>query len=653
MFDKLFSPIVIRGLTLENRIVFPPMGTKFSGKDSYVTDQLIEYHLARVKGGSKFNMVEVSSVHTPSAPKGFLSISDDKYIPGLKKLVDSIHKEGAKCGIQLWQGSICVTSDRNAKVLVPSDMPVSPSVTIKGMSVEEIQEVIKCYGEAAKRAKKAGFDCVEFHCAHNYLPHSFLSGAFNHRDDDWGGSNLLRARFPLECIKEIRKNIPSDMPLFMRIDAQDDYVQGGMSIDDTIEFCKWAKDAGVDVLDVSRGNVISAANKYEVPPIDIKPGFNIDNAAKIRRETGLITIGVGRLNKPDIAEKALEDDKVDLVVMGRAQLADPNFINKVKNGQLDDIDYCVGCDQGCLDGFADANTPFITCLRNPALGREKQCQITKCKKPQTVLVAGGGIAGLEAAIILKQRGHKPILCEQSNRIGGSFFLAGVAPRKKEMQDAVLAMEKKAEKLGVDIRLNTKVDVDLVKQIRPDYIFNCIGAEPLVLNLPDTDLDDFDNVLYANEVLDDFPISGDVVVIGGGMVGLEVAEYAKANDCNVTVLEMRDEIGTDLGMARKSCVLEELAKSNIKVVTSTKVTGISAYGRSMIVKAVDKDNKESNFPCQYAIIAIGYQSRTCAQLQKASKDVKAGYVVIGDAKKARRAIDATREAFDAAMTFDSK
>ena len=269
MFEKMFEPIQIRGLTLKNRVVYSAAGTKFSGKQgSFVTDKLIHYHVARVKGGSGLNCVEVSSVHTPSAPRNFLSISEDMYIPGHKKLVDAIHEAGGKACIQLWQGGLAVGSDQTAQILVSSDMPVSEQITLPGITLDQIKEVEECFGKAAARAVQAGYDCVEFHCAHNYLPHTFLSAFFNHRQDEYGGSLENRARFPLECIKEIRKNIPEDMPLFMRIDAQDDYLENGMTIEDTITFCNWAKEAGVDVLNVSRGNFSSAAIKYEVPSID-------------------------------------------------------------------------------------------------------------------------------------------------------------------------------------------------------------------------------------------------------------------------------------------------------------------------------------------------------------------------------------------------
>lgn len=644
MFEKLFSPFQIRGMALKNRIVLPAMGTKFVGNDRMVSDQLINYHVARVKGGTGLSITEVASIHTPSAPRRFLSISDDRYIPGLKKLTDAIHGAGGKTGVQLWQGSLAVGMDKAAMILVASDIPVSAEITLPGISKEQIFEIVDCYGQAAHRAVEAGFDCVEFHCAHNYLPHSFLSGGINHRTDEYGGSFENRARFPLECIRAIRANLPDSMPILMRIDAHDDYLEGGLTIEDVIAFCKLAGEAGVDVLDVSRGNIISAGLKFEVPPIDLPKGFNVDNAARIRRETGIPTIGVGRINEPGLAEQILEENKVDLVVMGRAQLADPEFCNKCRDGKLDDIDYCIGCDQGCYDYFADLDKDHISCLRNPALGRETECAIIPTSDPKTVLVAGGGIAGLEAAITLKKIGHRPVLCEATGSLGGQFVLAGEAPRKKEMKDAVLAMAKKAKRLGVEIRLNTPVTPDLICEIRPYAVFNCIGAVPLIPNIPGKDLP---FVMDSHDVLAGRArLKGNVVVIGGGMVGMETAEYLAERGCKVTDLEMLKEFCADLGAPRKVCVTESVYRTGITAVTEVKVTAIEPG------KVVgEKEGKTVEYPCDFAVMAIGARSLDGSALEAACREGGIAYFAVGDAAKARRAIDATREAFDAALTFD--
>lgn len=645
MFEKMFEPITIRGLQLKNRVVYSAAGTKFSGKQgSFVTDKLIHYHVARVKGGSGLNFVEVSSVHTPSAPRNFLSISDDMYIPGMKKLVDAIHDAGGKAAIQLWQGGLAVGSDQTAQILVSSDMPVSKDMVLPAITIEQMKEVVECYGKAAKRAWQAGFDAIEFHCAHNYLPHSFLSGGLNHRSDEYGGSLENRAKFPLECIREIRQNIPDTMPLFMRIDAHDDYLENGMTIDDTITFCKWAKEAGVDVLNVSRGNFVSAGIKYEVPSIDTPQGFNIDNAARIRKETGMITIGVGRINTPEIAEKALEEDKVDMVVMCRAQYVDPQFLKKVREGRLDEITYCIGCNQGCYDGFENMDIPQVTCLLNPAVGREKECEIIPTDKPETVLIAGGGIAGLEAAITLKKRGHHPILMEASDHLGGQVILAGKAPRKKEMSDAVIRMGKQAEKMGIDIRLNTKVTPEIIREMKPHSFINAIGSTPITLAIPGNDLS---FVYHSHEVLSgEKEISGKVVVIGGGLVGSEVAEFAAEKGCKVTIVEMLPEIASDLGSVRKACVLENIYKAGITTACEVKVKEIR---EGKVIG--EKKGEEVCFECDYAIVAIGSKSRCAKALESACREVETAYFCVGDAYGARRALNAVREAFDVALTFD--
>lgn len=644
MYPKLFTPIKIRGLELKNRIMLPAMGTKFSGKTSYVTDKLIDYHVARVKGGTGLSMVEVCSVHTPSAPRHFLSISEDCYIPGMKKLTDAIHEAGGKAGLQLWQGSLCVGMDRTAMILMASDTDFGGGRVMPGISKEMIADVVACYGKAAARAVQAGFDCVELHMAHNYLPHSFLSGGINRRTDEYGGSFENRCRFPLEVIRAIRANIPEDMPMFMRIDAHDDYLPNGLTIEEVIDFCKLAKAEGVDVLDVSRGNVITPANKYEVPPIDLPPAFNIENAAKIRKETGMLTVGVGRINTAALAEKILEEDKVDMVVMGRAQLADPEFVNKSREGRLDEIDYCVGCDQGCLDGFANMDCPHITCLRNPAVGRERECEIKVTDKPETVLVAGGGIAGLEAAIILKQRGHNPILCEATDTLGGQFLTAGKAPRKAEMMWAVQSMAKKAEKLGVDIRLNTPVTAELIREINPHTVINAIGATPIIPNIPGVELP---FVLNSHDVLEGkAQASGNIVVIGGGMVGMEVAEFLAEKGCKVTALEMQKDYCMDLGSARKFCVVEAVQQAGIVPVTEVTVTEIKD-GEVVGVKA----GETVSYPCDYAVVAVGSKSRDDKELEVACREIGCAYFVVGDAALARRAIDAVKEAFDVALTFD--
>ena len=633
MFDHLFSPFRVRGLALKNRVVLPAMGTRFC-EDRHVTQRLIDYHVARARSGCALNIVEVSSVHTPSAPSMFVSISEDEYVPGHRALVDAIHEAGGTAGVQLWQGSIAVGMDPQAQMLVASDLPLAPGFTLPAVTREQIDEVVACYGEAARRAREAGYDCVEFHCAHNYLPHSFLSGGINHRTDEYGGSLENRARFPLACIRAIREAIGEDMALFMRIDAHDDFLEGGMTIEDTIEFCRWAADAGVDVLDVSRGNIVSAANAYEVPPIDLPPAFNVDNAARIRRETGVPTIGVGRINTPQLAEEILAEDKVDLVVMGRAQLADPDFVAKAREGRVDDIVYCVGCDQGCLDGFADMERfEAITCLRNPQLGHETDWALAPAASPKRVAVVGGGMAGLVAARTLKLRGHEPVVFEATDRLGGQFVTAGMAPGKAEMAAAARSQGEQVERLGVEVRRRTPFTPETLAAEKFDELIVANGAEPVTLGLEG-------RAPVAVDVLEgrvQVP-EGPVVVIGGGLVGLEVADQLATAGHPVTVVEMLEQAGADLGAARKSMVMMKMAQLGVDIRTGTRFVELADGGAT-----VERGGARETLPGA-VVVAVGSRPVDNAGLLEAARAAGVPVHVIGDAKSARRALDATREGF---------
>ncbi|GAA0109379.1 MULTISPECIES: NAD(P)/FAD-dependent oxidoreductase [Clostridium] len=641
-FNDLFSPIKIRGMEIRNRIEFPAMGTKMVKDEKVVTDQLINYHAARSLGGNGLNFTEVCSVYDKAAPKNFLALSDDKYIPGMKKLADAIHEGGAKAGVQLWLGGSAVLfGDQTSMVVVPSDFKVEGTdYVIKAASKEIINECIKAFGDAARRAVEAGYDTVEFHAGHNYTPHSFLSKAFNKRMDEYGGSLENRARFLLECIKSIRENIPEDMPLFMRIDAHDDCVEDGLTIEEVIQFCKWAKEAGVDVLDVSRGNFSSAAIKYEVPPVDVPRGFNVENAARIKKETGMITVAVGRINDPEQADEIIRSGKADMVVIGRAQLADPEFCNKAKNGNVDDIVRCVGCNQGCYDGFSNPDAPFITCMRNPALGREAEFVIKKTDNPKNVLIVGGGVAGLEAAIELKDRGHNPILCEASDSLGGQFVLAGAAPRKEEMKEAAIAMGEMAKRKGVEIKLSTPVNAEVIKDINPDEVIIAAGAEPIKLNVSGANLP---HVTNSHDILaGKARVNGDIVVIGGGLVGLEVAEYLSGNVNKITVVEMLNEVAKDLGQLRKICVMESLYHEGIKTITEAKCVEIKE--KSIVI---DRNGVVEEVPCDSVIVAIGARSRNFESISDYCKENNIPYHVIGDAVRARRALNCIEEASEVA------
>jgi len=648
-FEKLFTPIKIRGLELSNRVVMSAMGTFESSASEdgrMVTDKLIAYHVARAKGGCGLNTVEVCSVEQASAPHGFLSLAEDKYIPGMKKLCDAVHAAGGKVALQLWQGGIAVAADQTVDILLPQDTELAPGYVIPGITEERLLSVIKSYGEAARRAVEAGFDTMEFHCAHNYLPHSMLSGGLNYRTDDWGGSLENRKKFPLACIKEIRKNIPEDMPLFMRIDCHDDMLPNGLTVEEVIDFCKDAGAAGVDVLNVSRGNTTTAATVYEVPPVDIPNGVNVDPAARIRKETGLLVMPCGRINTPELAEAILEEDKADLVVMARAQLADPEFCNKAKAGKLTSIKYCIGCDQGCFDYFvkcmSDPSLEHVTCLRNPAVLEEATMSLTKAEVSKKVLIAGGGIGGIETADALFKRGHKPVLCEATDALGGQFVLAGAAPRKDDFARAAKMAVLNIEDQGIEIRKNTPVTPELIEEEKPDAVVIAIGSSPIIPKIPGADSS---IVVESHDLLQRETVpAGKAVVIGGGLVGIEVAEYLAVRGSSVTVVEMKDAVLTEMGDLRKIGTHMAMSQEDITVMLQTTCKAID--GNKVLVEGPEGEKK---LDADLVVMAIGSKPVPSDDLQETCRKLSIPFYVIGDALAAPRlAMNAIHEGYRAAL-----
>ncbi len=652
LFEKLFSPIKIKNLELRNRVVLSAMGTHESAESAdgrEVTDKLIAYHAARAKGGCGLNTVEVTSVDAASAPHGFLSIAEDKYIPGLQKLNDAVHAAGGKTCVQLWQGGLAVASDQTAQILLPNDMPMSAEYTVPGITEERLYSVIEAFGAAAKRAVTAGFDCLEFHCAHNYLPHSMLSGGLNHRTDCWGGSFENRKKFPLACIRAIRENMPEGMPLLMRIGCHDDMLEGGLTIEEVIEFCKDAKEAGVDVLNISRGNIVTAATVYEVAPVDIPKGFNVEDAARIRQETGMLTMPCGRINTPELAEQILEEDKADLIVMARAQLADPDFCNKAREGRLNDIRYCIGCNQGCYDYFyaslSDPEVKHITCMRNPALLEEEAWALTPGVKSRKVMIVGGGIAGIEAALNLKKTGNEPVIFEKSSRLGGQFTLAGAAPGKSDFQYAADKAVANVKDQGIEVHLNTEVTPELIEKMHPDIVILAAGSTPIVPDIPGRDSE---IVTESHDLLEGKEFSGKTaVVIGGGLVGFECAEYLASRGVKADILEMKPEVLADLGQLRKITSQFSLAELPVTVHTNTVCKAIEA---DKVI--AQKDQEQVSFQADLVVMAVGTKSADTTALQEICQKLEIPAYLIGDAKKAPgMALNAIHDAYHAVLDIN--
>lgn len=626
-FEKLFSPIKLRGLELKNRVLMPGMDTKLA--HDHIGDEVIAYHVARVKGGCALNMFECTAVHITSRSRMNFGLYTEEQRDEFKKLTAAVHEAGGKIGVQLLHCGF---------VYRPFLYEGVRCLDVNNMTQEDIDEIVAAFGKSVKLAVEAGFDTVEFHAAHTYLAHEFLSAAINHRTDGYGGSLENRARFALECIREMRRNMPEDMPLLMRVDVQDDYLENGLTVDDVAAFVNMAGEAGVDLADVSRGNILSFANVFEVPPINLPKGLNIDLIGELKSKVNVAVATVGRIIEPEMAERALQEGKADMVAIGRAQIADPEWCNKAMHGESDKIVKCIGCLQGCYDAVTLPDRETISCLRNPMCARESK-PLPVAKRKLHVMVIGGGMGGMVTARYLKQLGHDPEIYEMTDAMGGQFVLAGKAPHKEEIGEADEWEQKAVLSLGIPVHLNTTVTPELISRVKPDAVICAIGAVPLMPRIPGYDLP---NVCNAHEVLaGEITPTGNVVVIGGASVGVEVAEYLAERGAKVTVIEMRNKPGIGYGPLRRKFVKKNLFDYGINFVGEAKCEEIRADS-----VVYSKNDKMVTVPCDTAVISVGSRSRDTTDIVAACKKNGIFCRVIGDAKAVGNALDATTDGMDA-------
>jgi len=401
----------------------------------------------QAKGGFGLLILENSSID----PSGNVCLHtpvffDDSCMGGLKQLTSAVHKYGAKMVAQISH------SGRQTFPDVLGQQPVSSSpipcpldrCIPRELSTDEIYDLAKRYGEAAQRVKNAGFDAVEIHGAHGYLIAQFMSPYVNKRTDEFGGSLKNRMRFPLMIIESVREKVGPDYTVMFRISG-DERVPGGRGIQETVIIARMLEEAGIDIIDVSTG--VSGSSQYISAPPAVPAGFLLDDAEKVKKAVSVPVIAVGRLNEPALAEYALETGKADLIAIGRASLADPEFPNKVAEGRIDDIAPCVACLQGCYKAFPkpgdDAFKKYTTtCLVNPFCCAETKMVIERAASPKKVAVIGGGPAGLEAAWVAAAKGHKVTLYEKEAKLGGQLIYAAIPPFKQELTKAIIYFKKK-------------------------------------------------------------------------------------------------------------------------------------------------------------------------------------------------------------------
>lgn len=564
MFEKdlnLLKPIKINKMTVKNRMVMPAMGTLYGNEDNTVSSRLKKYIEARARGGVGLIILEYTAV----APEGRAAVSqlgiwDDRFIEGLGEIADVAHRYDAKVGIQIHHAG------RASAPEVCGSQPAGPSPVAgitgkvpKEMTKDEIKEVVIAFGKAAGRTKAAGFDFVEIHGAHGYLISQFMTPFANKRQDEYGGSLDGFLRFPLEVVQAVREVVGPFFPVLFRLSAEE-HVEGGNTLDNYVNMAKRLAEAGVDALHVTSG--LLESRKWIIAPASVEPGLNIHAAEVIKAAVNVPVIVVGKIHTPDLADEIIKSGKADMVALGRALLADPEFPNKVASGRWDDICQCVHCLQGC-------SARPIACIQNPELGREGEYVLKPSGNTRKVLVIGGGPAGMEAARVSARRGHSVTLFEKEKSLGGLVAVASVPPYKGELQRVSDFRIRQLEKYGVKVILSKEANIEDIKLIKPDAVVLATGGVPVKPDIPGIN---GENVVFAWDVLKGSATVGqNVLVIGGGGVGAETADYLAAQGKKVTIIEMLQKIAADMPSVLRFELLERLKP--VTMMVSTKLLKI--------------------------------------------------------------------------------
>jgi len=463
-YSKLFEPIRINTMEVKNRFAMPAMGTGLCvGMDGYVSERIKDYYAARAKGGTGLIIIETVMIDWESGRNtdAVMSIDDDKFIPGQAALVKAIHQHGAKVAIQLLHAG--AEARISLEKIAPSAIPHRTG-TPREMTKDEIAWMVSRYAEAAERAKRAGYDAVELHGAHRYLIAQFLSPETNKRKDVYGGDVRGRARFLVEILRAIREKVGPDFPLWTRMNAREGGIEGGLTLEDGRQIARMAQEAGADAIDVSAwGN--DAPGK--------KPGDILHLARAVKQAVTVPVMAVGGRMTPEVAEQAIREDMVDIVMIGRGLITDPEYINKVAAGKEEDIRPCINCWQ-CIPQEHFVGTgrweqkESISCAVNADMGREREYEIKPAEKPLHIVVVGGGLAGMEAVRVAALRGHHVVLFEASSELS-KMLPAAEKSAGRYIGKINRYLARQVVKLGVDIRPGTPVSADLILSLVPDRI----------------------------------------------------------------------------------------------------------------------------------------------------------------------------------------
>ncbi len=632
--NNLFAPGQIGRLSLRNRIVMAPMGTRLATPDGYVSQRNKDYYAARAKGGVGLIITELCIVESRGKSSlRQLCIYDDRFIPGLKELAQAIHEGGAKVAIQLnHTGARASVKVIHQSPVAPSPIPLAPTIVTSEfryssvphvLTIEEIGQLVSCYTQAAVRAQKAGFDAVEVHGAHRYLVDQFLSSTWNLREDIYGGTLENRARFFVRIVEAIKEAVGHDYPVLCRMDGDQPGLTAGLTVSDACEVARMLETAGADAIDVTTVGA-GVFSHLDHALMGHARGQLLYADRKVKEAVNIPIIAVGRWSV-ELAERALREGDIDFAAFGRALIADPELPNKARYGRLDDIRPCLGCTT-CL-ARSQALGEDLGCVVNAAVGKEADYTIKPAPKSKKVLVIGGGPAGMEASRVAALRGHRVELHERENKLGGQLLLAAMPPHKEEVGLLTRYLVNQLGKLGVKIEVSKEVTVAAVEDMNPDVVVFATGVIPLIPNIPGIKRY---NVVTAESALQDTSKVGQkVIVIGGGLIGCETAEFLAEKGKEVSIVEILEKLAGGVVSPMREPLLARLLARGVRFFLGFECQEVTESG---LVVTDNRSKRNRTVEGDTIVLAVG--SKPNINLWEELKGRTPETYVIGDCAEVR-------------------
>lgn len=630
--DILAQPLQLGSRTISNRIVMPAMGTGLAGVNGEVTPQLLRYYEDRARGGPGAIVVEITCVDSPLGKASLTQLCIDRsgLLPGLADLADTIKSYGSLAFVQLHHAG------RQTSPFVMGTQPVAPSPKAcrfmraepRQLNIEEIEGIRNKFIKAAVLASRAGFDGVELHAAHGYLLSQFLSPYTNLRNDQYGGNLENRFRLLGEIITGIKHKAPQ-LLLLVRFNMMD-FVDGGIAFDEGLQIARLIADCGADCLDASCGIYESGQTTIETG--SFQEGWRMDMISQVKQNVNIPVLGGGVIRTPQLAAQMIEQGAADLIWVGRGMLADPDWARKALQGKSDQIRPCITCNT-CFETINKGH--HIRCAVNPHVGREERMARSVSLNDYTVMVAGGGPAGLQAALSFVQAGSKVVLAEAADQLGGQMKAAQVPPGKSRIGRLQQYLVDQVQASSADIRLSTKLCGELIREVDPDVLVIAAGSVPGLPDIPG--IKGLANVYTAAHVLEQSCSwqEANVIIIGGGSTGCEVADYLSARN-KVTIIEKEKQLAADMENMSRLEILYRLKKSGVVMKKSYLVEEVSRDKIS--IRQLENGDTE-DLPYDYLVLAAGNRP---VSIELDKEELPDLVYVIGDAKWPRGFAEAIYE-----------